>query len=95
MTYVITPNEGDGTLYVRQLDGSTTHTIPVGSAPVFSDDSRYVGYFVSPPTGGRGGRGGAGGGRGGAPGRRGAGGRPAASVRAARSRDGRQVVPRA
>lgn len=62
MTYVITPNEGDGTLYVRQLDGGTIHNIPVGSAPVFSDDSRYVGYFVSPATGGRGGRGAAGGG---------------------------------
>ena len=65
MTYVVTPNEGDGTLYVRQLDGSTIHNIPIGSAPVFSDDSRYVGYFVSPPSGGRGGRGGGGGGRGG------------------------------
>ena len=43
-------------------------TVPVGSAPVFSDDSRYVGYFVSPPSAaGRGGRGG-GGGRGQAPG---------------------------
>ena len=63
MTYIYTPNEGDGTLYVRQLDGGKTYTIPVGSAPVFSDDSRYVGYFVSPPsaTGGRGGRGGGGG----------------------------------
>ena len=52
MTYVYTPNEGDGTLYVRQLDGGKTYTIPVGSAPVFSDDSRYVGYFVSPPSAG-------------------------------------------
>jgi len=33
MTYVLTPNEGDGTLYVRQLDGSTIYNIPVGSAP--------------------------------------------------------------
>jgi len=68
LTYVITPNEGDGTLTVRQLDGAKTFTVPVGSAPVFSDDSRYVGYFVAPPSaaGGRGGRGG-GGGRGQAP----------------------------
>ncbi len=66
MTYVQTPNEGDGTLFVRQLDGTKTYSIPVGSAPVFSDDSRFVGYFVAPPTpaGGRGGRGGRGGGRG-------------------------------
>jgi len=62
MTYIYTPNEGDGTLYVRQLDGEKKYTIPVGSAPVFSDDSRYVGYFVSPASaaGGRGGRGGGG-----------------------------------
>ena len=59
MTYVYAPNEGDGTLYVRQLDGNKTYTVPVGSAPVFSDDSRHAGYFVSPPNAnGRGGRGG-------------------------------------
>ena len=66
MTYVYATNDGDDTLYVRQLSGTTVHTIPGGSAPQFSDDSRFVGYFVSPPEGrgGRGGRGGAGGGRG-------------------------------
>lgn len=63
MTYVYTPNEGDDTLFVRQLGGPKLYTIPVASAPQFSDDSRYVGYFVSPPTEGRGGaRGGRGGG---------------------------------
>ena len=63
MTYVYQPNDGDGTLYVRQLDGAKSYTIPIGSAPVFSDDSRFVGYFVSPPSAGagRGGRGGGGG----------------------------------
>lgn len=70
MAYVVTPNEGDGTLFVRQLDGTTIHNIPVGSAPAFSDDARYVGYYVSPPSAGRGGRGAGGGapggGRGGA-----------------------------
>lgn len=70
ITYVYQPNEGDGTLYVRPFAGGKTYTIPVGSAPVFSDDSRYVGYFVSPPESasraGRGARGGGGrGGRGG------------------------------
>ena len=68
MTYVYAPNDGDDTLVVRQLSGSTIHTIPGGSAPQFSDNSRFVGYFVSPPEGrgGRGGRGGGGGrGRGG------------------------------
>lgn len=63
MTYVYSPNEGDDTLFVRQLSGGTVQTIPGGSAPQFSDDSRFVGYFVSPPTG-RGGRGGRGGGGG-------------------------------
>ena len=66
MTYVYAPMEGDGTLYIRQLDGEKRYTVPVGSAPQFSDDSRYAGYFVSPPeaTGraGRGGRGAPGGG---------------------------------
>jgi len=63
MTYVYQPNDGDGTLYVRQLEGAKSFTIPVGSAPVFSDNSRFIGYFVSPPSAGagRGGRGGGGG----------------------------------
>lgn len=69
MTYAYAPNEGDGTLFVKQLDGDKLYAIPVGSAPVFSDDSKWVGYYVSPPTAaGRGGRaGGAGAGRGNAP----------------------------
>jgi dipeptidyl aminopeptidase/acylaminoacyl peptidase len=65
MTYVYTPNEGDGTLYIKQLDGGKTYTIPVGSAPVFSDDAHFAGYFVSPPSANANGRGGGrGGGRG-------------------------------
>src|SRR5512146_216355 len=68
MTYVYAPNDGDDTLFVRQLSGSAIYTIAGGSAPQFSDDSRFVGYFVSPPSG-RGGRGGRGGGGGGGRGR--------------------------
>ena len=93
MTYAYQPNDGDATLYVKELDGSKLYTIPAGSPPqagggggggggfgggannpVFSDDSRWVGYYVNPPgrTPGRGRPGGAGapnapGGRGGAP----------------------------
>lgn len=89
MSYAYQPNEGDATLYVKQLDGDKVFTIPIGSAPAaaaadggggggrggagggvqFSDDSRFVGYYVNPPeaAGGRGGRAGGGGGRGGAP----------------------------
>ena len=70
LSYGYTPNEGDGTLFVRDLTSSTLHRFPRGSAPVFSADSRFVAYTETPPgqTGGRGGRAGnAGGGRGGAP----------------------------
>lgn len=66
MSYVYTPNEGDGSLFIRHIDSDKLYTIPVGSAPQFSDDAKWVGYYVSPPTAGRGGRGGAAG-RGGAP----------------------------
>jgi dipeptidyl aminopeptidase/acylaminoacyl peptidase len=70
MAYAYTPNEGDDTLFVRQLGGTKVYTIPVGSAPQFSDDSHFVGYVVSPPTEGRGGgrAGRGGGGRGAATG---------------------------
>jgi dipeptidyl aminopeptidase/acylaminoacyl peptidase len=69
MTYIYTPNEGDDTLFVRQFSGGKTYTIPLATEPQFSDDARYVGYFVNPSEGrgGRGGRGG-GGGRGAQPG---------------------------
>ena len=72
MAYAHQPNDGDPTLFVKQLDGSKSFTIAVGSAPQFSDDSRFVGYYVSPPEreGRRGARPGGPGGpqRGGAPG---------------------------
>lgn len=76
ITYGHQPNDGDGTLFVKGLDSKTVYTINVGSAPAaggggggggaqFSDDSRWIGYFVNPPEraggaagGGRGGRGG-------------------------------------
>ncbi|MEP6832078.1 MAG: prolyl oligopeptidase family serine peptidase [Gemmatimonas sp.] len=69
MSYAYTPNEGDGTLYIRNLDNDKLYTIPVGSQPQFSDDSKWAAYYVSPPAAaGRGGRaGGAGGGRGATP----------------------------
>jgi dienelactone hydrolase len=90
VTYTLQPNEGDATLYVKQVDGDKIYTIGVGSGgrggrggggapdgaapaagPSFSDDARFVAYYVNPPEAraGRGGRGGTGGrgGRGGAP----------------------------
>jgi dipeptidyl aminopeptidase/acylaminoacyl peptidase len=107
MSYAYAPNEGDITLYVKQLDGTTIHTIPIGGAgagggrgggggfgggggggPTFSDDSKWIAYYVNPSEAtGRGGRGGTGGapapgGRGAQPPAQGRGGAaPAASVR--------------
>ncbi len=49
MSYSYEPNEGDDTLFVRALDSEKLYTIPLGAEPSFSDDSRWVGYFVSPP----------------------------------------------
>lgn len=48
MSYVYAPNEGDNVLHIRSLTGERMHTIAVGSAPVFSDDSRWVAYYVNP-----------------------------------------------
>jgi dienelactone hydrolase len=102
-TYTYSPNDGDETLFVKQLDGETTHTVAVGPSAggggrgggggggaQFSDDSKWIAYFVNPPRAAGRGRGGAGGaGRGaGAPaaapqrgGATGAAGAPAAAQR--------------
>ena len=91
VTYTLTPNDGDETLNVKQLDGDKLYTIPIGSPAAgggrgagaggggrggvgqsvqFSDDGRWIGYYVNPPARAAGrGRAGAGG--------RGAGGRGA------------------
>lgn len=66
MTYAHSPNEGDGKLFIRLLDGETIHEIERGSGPQFSSDSRWVVYTISPP-GEEGGAGGGRGGRGGGP----------------------------
>jgi dipeptidyl aminopeptidase/acylaminoacyl peptidase len=49
-SYVFAPNEGDDTLFVRQLDGPARYTVPVGSALQFSDDGRFAGYLVAPAS---------------------------------------------
>src|SRR6188768_561105 len=91
VTYTYAPNEGDETLFVKQVDSDKLYTVSIGSAAgagraggagggrggagggaavQFSDNGRWVGYFVNPPA--RAGRGrGAAGGRG-APARGGA-----------------------
>ena len=50
MSYTLTPNEGDPTLYIKELDGDKTYTVALGAAP------------AGAARGGGGGRGGAGGG---------------------------------
>ncbi len=37
MTYTYQPNDGDATLYARQLDGDKTYTIAIGAAPGGAD----------------------------------------------------------
>jgi dipeptidyl aminopeptidase/acylaminoacyl peptidase len=39
----------DDTLHVRALDGDARHVVPNGFDPEFSDDGRWVAYFVAPP----------------------------------------------
>ncbi len=63
MTYAYRPNEGDDTLFIRELDGSGLHSIVRGTGPSFSGDSRWVTYTVNPPQRNGAGRG-QGGGRG-------------------------------
>jgi dipeptidyl aminopeptidase/acylaminoacyl peptidase len=105
MSYAYAPNEGDITLYVKQIEGGDrVHTIAVGGpgaaggrgggggfggggggGPTFSDDSRWIAYYVNPSeNAGRGGRAGGAGnppnGRGAAP-PQGRGAAPAAAQR--------------
>ncbi len=68
MLYTVTPNEGDGTLFVKSLDTATAYEIPRGTGASFSDDAKWVGLHRPCRNGGRGGRGARGGGRGGAAG---------------------------
>lgn len=60
MAFAYQPNDGEGTLHVRAIDGEKRYSIPSGSQPTFTDDAKWMGYFVSPPerragVGGRGG----------------------------------------
>ena len=60
MAYTVTPNDGDGTLFVQSLDTATKHEILRGTGAVFSPNARHVAYFVAPASSrgrGAGGRG--------------------------------------
>ena len=63
MLYTLTPNEGDATLFVKALDSDKVYDVLRGASASFSDNGRWVGYFIEPPAST--GRGGRGGGRGG------------------------------
>jgi hypothetical protein len=70
VSYLFAPNTGDDTLFVHALGAETRHAVPRGTQLVFSNDSRWAAYLVSPPAreGGTGGRGAAAGnGRGNTP----------------------------
>jgi dienelactone hydrolase len=69
ITYSYTPLDGQGTAFIENLDTGARHTIERGSGIQFSDNSRWAGYFIDPPSAGRGGgRGQGAAGRGGATG---------------------------
>jgi hypothetical protein len=54
MAYTVTPNDGDATLFVRNIDDGTVHEVARGANASFSDDGRWIGYFIAPPSEGRG-----------------------------------------
>src|SRR5215213_8916846 len=63
MHYTVSPNDGDAVLFVKSLDGEKVHEVPRGANPAFSEDGRWIGYFIAPPAAegrgrGRAGRGG-------------------------------------
>jgi dipeptidyl aminopeptidase/acylaminoacyl peptidase len=63
MHYTVTPNDGDATLFVKSLDGDKVYEVARGANPAFSENGRWIGYFIAPPASegrgrGRGGRGG-------------------------------------
>ena len=50
MLYTVTPNEGDATLFVKSLDGDKVYDVLRGANASFSDNGRWVGYFIEPPA---------------------------------------------
>src|SRR5690606_33717862 len=46
IAYAIEPQWGDGVLEVRSVDGDTVYRHPLGSAPRFSSDSRFVVFTI-------------------------------------------------
>ncbi len=46
--YTVTPQEGDATLYIRNLQTGRQFAFERGAAPVITEDSRYVAFTVKP-----------------------------------------------
>lgn len=47
--YTVSLVDGDGRLVIRNCDDARAAEVPVGSRPVFSDDSQWIAYTISPP----------------------------------------------
>jgi dipeptidyl aminopeptidase/acylaminoacyl peptidase len=55
MSYAYAPNDGDATLFLRQIDAARVDTVPRGTGATFSKDGKWVLYSVTAPqrTGGQ------------------------------------------
>lgn len=49
MAWVQRPNDGDATLFVKELDGTIVYTAVNGTDAGFSDDGSWVAFLTSPP----------------------------------------------
>ncbi len=52
MTFAYQPNDGDGTLFIRDLENLGMSPVEMGTngtGPVFSEDSRWLAFFTTPP----------------------------------------------
>jgi len=49
LAYAHVPNDGDATLFVKELEGKTVHQATNGQRAVFSDDGRWVAFLTTPP----------------------------------------------
>ncbi|KPK77438.1 MAG: hypothetical protein AMJ79_03365 [Phycisphaerae bacterium SM23_30] len=50
ITYAYAARDKDGTLYIKHLTSDKVIEVERGSAPRFSDDSRWVAYNINPPV---------------------------------------------
>jgi dipeptidyl aminopeptidase/acylaminoacyl peptidase len=49
ISYVLQPNGGDATLYIKSLSSDKIYEIPYGSGTKFSEDSRWAAYLIGVP----------------------------------------------